>query len=97
MKDAAVFVTRYTTHNWSDKYAMKYLSRLREAARPDTRLIIIDDIQDYLSRGLATADAIPGAVKDAAPEPLLPYPETATSHAYSMDLMASIPSATGWC
>ncbi|KIP04592.1 hypothetical protein PHLGIDRAFT_120581 [Phlebiopsis gigantea 11061_1 CR5-6] len=87
IKDAAVFVTRYTTHNWSDKYAKKYLTRLRDVSLPDTKLIVIDDIQDYLCRESERADTIPGGAKSVAPAPLLPYPETATSHAYSMDLL----------
>ena len=86
IKDATVFLTRYTAHNWSDKYATKYLSRLRDAARPDTKLVLMDNIQDYLCRSGDSSEDIPGAAKARAPEPLLPYPDTATGWAYGMDL-----------
>ena len=86
VKNAAVFVTRRVTHNWSDKYVKKYLSRLRDAARPDTKLIVIDGIQDYLCRGVGEGADIPGVAKVPAPEPLLTYPETIISFGYGMDL-----------
>ena len=88
VKDASVFVARYITHNWSDKYARQVLQRLRAAARPDTTLVVIDDIQDYLCRGGAPgAVGVPGVEKPMAPEPLLPYVETL--HLYSMDMEVS--------
>lgn len=89
VKDAAIFVTRHVTHNWPDKHVRKYLTRLREAARPDTKLVVIDEIQDYLCRNIGDVADIPGAAKVPAPEPLLPYPETATSFGYGMDLCVS--------
>ena len=81
-----MFLTRYTAHNWSDKYATKYLSRLRDAALPSTKLVLMDNIQDYLCRTGDSSEDIPGAAKARAPEPLLPYPDTATGWAYGMDL-----------
>ena len=86
IKDAAVFLMRYTTHNWSDPYVTKFLTRLREAARPDTQLVIVDGIADYLCRGSGDAEGIPGAAKEAAPEPLLPYPDSVIGWGYLMDL-----------
>ena len=90
-----MFVTRQTTHNWSDKYATKYLARLREAARPDTKLIVMDRIQDYMCRGTGEVDAIPGAARAPAPEPLLPYPDSVTGWAYGMDIC--VRASTLWC
>lgn len=84
--DATVFLMRYTTHNWSDKYALKFLKRLRDAARPDTTLIIIDGIADYLCRDGGDTDGIPGATKTPAPWPLLPYPDSVIGWGYPMDL-----------
>lgn len=84
--DATVFVMRYTTHNWSDKYALKFLQRLRDASCPDTTLIIIDGISDYLCRDGSDADDIPGATKTPAPAPLLPYPDSVIGWGYPMDL-----------
>ena len=92
--DAAVFVARYITHNWADTRARQVLARLRAAARPDTVLLVIDDIQDHLcrARGGAAAD-VPGAAKPTAPAPLLPHVETAASHLYSMDMGVSTRAA----
>ncbi|GJE88132.1 O-methyltransferase-like protein [Phanerochaete sordida] len=86
IRDASVFLLRYTTHNWSDKYATKFLTRMREAAQPTTKLIIIDGISDYLCRDTSSIDDIPGAAKPAAPEPLLPYPDSTIGWGYLMDL-----------
>jgi hypothetical protein len=86
IKDATVFLTRYTTHNWSDKYATKFLARLRDAARPDTKLIVMDDIQDYACRASGPDDEVPGAAQATAPEPLLPHPGASASWSYGMDL-----------
>ena len=84
-------MTRYVTHNWSDKYATTFFARLREAARPDTTLVVIDDIQDYMCRGSGDTADIPGAAQTPAPEPLLPYSASATSWAYGMDLCVRRP------
>lgn len=81
-----MFLTRYTAHNWSDKYATKFLARLRDAAQPNTKLVLMDDIQDYVCRFADSLEVIPGAAKARAPEPLLPYPDTATGWAYGIDL-----------
>ena len=86
IKDAAVFLMRYTTHNWSDPYATKFLKNLREAANSDTQLVIVDGIADYLCRDGGDSGAIPGALKPAAPEPLLPYPDSVIGWGYLMDI-----------
>jgi hypothetical protein len=91
--DAAVFLMRYTTHNWSDPYATKFLARLRAAARPETQLIIIDGIADYLCRSSGDSEGIPGAAKPAAPEPLLPYPDSVTGWQYLMDMNVRVTRA----
>lgn len=80
---------RHITHNWCDKYVRKCLTRLREAALPDTKLIIIDEVQDHLCRNIGDVSDVPGAAKVPAPEPLLPYPETAASFVYGMDMCVS--------
>lgn len=86
IKDASVFLMRYTTHNWSDPYAIKFLTRLREAARQDTKLVVVDGISDYLCRSSGDVEEIPGAYKTAAPEPLLPYPDSVIGWGYPMDI-----------
>lgn len=74
------------THDWSDKYASKILSRLRDAAQPTTTLVVMDFIPDYMSRDSGAVADIPGAAKPQAPEPLLPYPDSAAGVIYSLDL-----------
>ncbi|EKM56175.1 uncharacterized protein PHACADRAFT_209657 [Phanerochaete carnosa HHB-10118-sp] len=86
IKNADVFALRYVTHNWSDKYANKILSHLRDAAQPTTKLVVIDHISDYMCRDSGTATDIPGAAKPQAPEPLLPHADSATGWKYSMDI-----------
>ncbi|GJE88172.1 hypothetical protein PsYK624_042550 [Phanerochaete sordida] len=86
VKDADVFVVRYVTHNWADKYATQILARLRAAAQPRTKLVVIDVVADYMSRDGGAAADIPGAAKPQAPAPLLPYPDSATSWTYGMDI-----------
>ena len=86
MKDADVFVLRYVTHNWADKYAGQILARLRAAAQPHTQLVVIDVVADYMSRDGGAAADIPGAAKPQAPAPLLPYPDSAASWTYGMDI-----------
>lgn len=86
VKDADVFVVRYVTHNWSDKYASRILSRLRDAAQQTTKLVIIDVVVDYMSRDTGAATGIPGAAKAQAPAPLLPYPDSAAGWTYGMDI-----------
>lgn len=85
---------RYITHNWADKYASKILSRLRAAAQPGTKLVVIDIIADHMSRDTGIAASIPGAEKLQAPEPLLPYADAATSLTYSMDICVCVFQCT---
>ena len=79
-------MARYITHGWSDQYARKILARLREAARSDTKLVVMDNILDYLCRSGDEIVNIPGAAKARASEPLLPYPDSATGWGYALDL-----------
>ena len=39
-----VFLLRHILHDWSDKYAIKILRNLRDAAGRDTKLVVIDVI-----------------------------------------------------
>lgn len=86
VKNASVFLMRYITHNWSDKYCRILLRQLREVASPSTRIIAIDHIQDHQCRSNELAKIVPGAYKPPAPEPLLPYPESATGLGYLLDM-----------
>lgn len=55
----------------------------------------MDYIQDYMCRTVPDiAQEIPGALKPTAPEPLLPYPDTATGWNYGMDLCVCVLSSS---
>lgn len=87
VENSSVFFIRYVMHNWSDKYCIKFLRRLREAATPDTRLVVMEHIMDYLCRDTEDIEAaVPGAYKPSAQEPLLPHPDTATGFGYALDM-----------
>ena len=67
-KPADVFLLRFIVHDWSDKYAIKILRHLREAATMDTKLVVIDVIVSH------TCKSDTGSVNpkiSAPPAPLL--------------------------
>ncbi|KAI5116033.1 hypothetical protein M0805_002088 [Coniferiporia weirii] len=74
-----IFMMRMIIHDWSDKYAIRLLRRLREAAGPSTKLIIIDSVLDYACEN----------PNDAArpPRPLLPNMGAANIMPYAVDLV----------
>ncbi|EJD35088.1 S-adenosyl-L-methionine-dependent methyltransferase [Auricularia subglabra TFB-10046 SS5] len=84
--DAAVFVVRDVTHNWPDDHLERLLSRLREAASPTTRLLIVDHVLPYTCAAPSTHDSIPGATLPSVPEPLLPNLGRVNAYAYLLDL-----------
>ncbi|KLO19077.1 S-adenosyl-L-methionine-dependent methyltransferase [Schizopora paradoxa] len=47
IKNPDVFLMRYITHDWADDYVKTMLHHLREAAGPNTRLVIMDRIVPY--------------------------------------------------
>lgn len=92
--DAAVYLLRFILHNWPDAYCVQILSRLRAVAQPNTRLIVMDQILDYLSRSEATTDLdVPGVSKPMAPPPLLPYPDAVAGYGYGMDMLVRASSS----
>ncbi|VDB83099.1 unnamed protein product [Peniophora sp. CBMAI 1063] len=85
VEDAAVFYLRHVCHDWPDSLAVKILRRLREAARPDTKLILHDSIMQHTCvegrDGSGIKDLPP-----TAPEPLLANWGRANSEMYNMDM-----------
>ncbi|KAJ6548617.1 S-adenosyl-L-methionine-dependent methyltransferase [Mycena capillaripes] len=89
ISNAAVFMLRYTPHDWPDKLVGTMLGHLRDAALPTTRLVIIEMIQPFAS-GEELADSkakqIPGAARPTAAPPFLPNWGAATADVYFLDL-----------
>lgn len=85
MKDASVFLLHMVIHDWPDHYCTKILTQLREAATPQTQLIIVDNLMSYacVNEQLKT---IPGAERPLPPAPLLPNGGHASAISYSQDM-----------
>jgi len=73
IKNADVYMLKLIIHDWSNKYALIILQRLREAAGPHSRLIIMDKIIPYICPLSENVDevSIPGVLKPDLPEPIV--------------------------
>ncbi|KAJ7656543.1 hypothetical protein B0H17DRAFT_956099, partial [Mycena rosella] len=67
-RKVTVFLIRMVLPDWADKYVVKILRLLREAADKSTKLIIVDNILSYACK----ETVIPGAELPLPPAPLLP-------------------------
>ncbi|KAF9261584.1 S-adenosyl-L-methionine-dependent methyltransferase [Marasmius fiardii PR-910] len=89
-KNASIFLLRHVIHNWSDDDCIKILSLLREAAREDTKLLILEIIMPYACRkgldDISKNTEIPGATAEAAPIPLLPNFGAVNEFAHVLDM-----------
>ena len=76
----------------SDSYCEKILKQLRDAAKPDTKLVIVDSIVPYACRFPADdeASAITGSTPKEAPEPLLANYGMSNGPTYTADLTVPI-------
>ncbi|KAI0084838.1 S-adenosyl-L-methionine-dependent methyltransferase [Irpex rosettiformis] len=88
VKNAAVFVVRAITHDWSDEYCIKFLKQLRAAATSNTQLVVIDNVIAYACPDSQETLDIPGAaqVRPVSPTPLLPNFGTASAMTYLLDI-----------
>ncbi|KAJ3553485.1 hypothetical protein NM688_g3587 [Phlebia brevispora] len=84
VKAPAVFFMRFIMHDWSDEPSVKILRRLRDAAGPETQLVIMDSIMLYACE--EPPSSIPGALHPPAPAPLLPNGGYAKTIDYLKDL-----------
>ncbi|KAI0780347.1 S-adenosyl-L-methionine-dependent methyltransferase [Trametes elegans] len=89
----SVYILRVITHDWPDVFVTRILLNLRQAAGPDTKLLIADHILPLACVDEGTDDEVegemlPGAIRSLASEgsPLLPNLGKANANAYWMDL-----------
>ncbi|ETW80288.1 hypothetical protein HETIRDRAFT_105202 [Heterobasidion irregulare TC 32-1] len=47
-KNASVFLLKQITHDWSDEYCVKFLTRLWDAATPETVLLLVDSVMPFM-------------------------------------------------
>ncbi|PPQ94319.1 hypothetical protein CVT25_005042, partial [Psilocybe cyanescens] len=92
--NAAVFLLRVVLHNWPNVFARKILLLLREAAMPETKLVIVDFVLSLACSdddmggegGDGVLDDIEGARTSPAPALLLANLRKASANVYWMDL-----------
>ncbi|EIM90615.1 S-adenosyl-L-methionine-dependent methyltransferase [Stereum hirsutum FP-91666 SS1] len=62
VENASVFLFKNIVHDWSDTYAKRILTRLRDAATPETKLLLVESLVEYACRtDEDDAIEIPGA------------------------------------
>lgn len=71
IQDASVFFLRFITHDWPQKEAKQILKHLSEAARPSTKLILVDNVVPYACPTDQLFPDIKGSNMPKAPYPLL--------------------------
>ncbi|KLO06095.1 S-adenosyl-L-methionine-dependent methyltransferase [Schizopora paradoxa] len=73
IKNADVYMLKFIIHDWSNKYSHIILKRLREAAAPHSRLIIVDKIIPYICPPSEVNEdvSVPGVWKPELPEPIV--------------------------
>lgn len=74
-------------HDWSDKYSIKLLRNLRNAAGPDTKLVIVDSIISYACDAPHQSNA---EDDPRPPKPLLPNLGGANLLAYEVDVVVRV-------
>ncbi|KAF7314104.1 Methyltransf-2 domain-containing protein [Mycena chlorophos] len=91
VKDADIFLLRYITHNWQDDKVVQILQHLRHAAKPETRLVLIDDVVPGAARNTGSElDSANFNTRPVAPAPLLPNWGIAKAQTYYTDLIVRL-------
>lgn len=92
IQGAAAYLLKSIIHDWSDLYAIQILTRIREAAAPNSRLLVIDRILPYACRvaneDVEALNAL-GIEAEDIPEPLPPNLGAGNPTAYATDLNVS--------
>ena len=90
----SVFLVRGCTHNWPDNDVEKMLRLLRDAAGPDTKLMIVDVILPLACYDDTedNRESVPGAERTLAPagSPLLANLGKASASEYLLDISVSL-------
>ncbi|KAJ3537872.1 hypothetical protein NM688_g6604 [Phlebia brevispora] len=92
VRGADIFFLRHICHNYSDKYATKLLKHLRDAAKPTTKLVVMDSVMQHACRSPQRSSEeheseLVGYKPHVAPEPLLANFGLANVLAYDLDLV----------
>ena len=91
IRDAAVFLLRVVLHDRPDDFARRILLNLREAATPETKLLIADFVLPLACADSAGGlEGVEGAESVLAVDPLLPNIGKASANAYWMNLTVRI-------
>ncbi|GLB41210.1 putative O-methyltransferase [Lyophyllum shimeji] len=100
IKNAAVFFLRVILHDWPDAQARQILLRLREAATPETKLVLGDfvlplacvdvDAAGESDTGAGVLEGVEGAESTLASAPLLANLGKSSANAYWMDLTMQV-------
>ncbi|KAF8056551.1 S-adenosyl-L-methionine-dependent methyltransferase [Lyophyllum atratum] len=108
--NASVFILKQILHDWADPYSAKILKALRAAAKPDTKLVIVDNIVAYACHDPTTDCGLDDEYHEA-PAPILPNFGAANVMPYVVDLgmmmwlnsqertigkLAALLESTGW-
>lgn len=90
VKNARVYFLRMVLHDWADDVCIRILKKIREAAGPDSELMIIDTIVDYACTDTTASAGMPGGRVAPPPSPLLTNGGHSQIFFYLIDLQVRI-------